>query len=69
MSDLVGKPEDRFSQNEAHIEEARTKMVRLNLKSLWHGQENSARDSKMNKEKKTEEEVGRQHKELDKTGV
>ena len=35
-------------------------MVRPHLKMLWHGEDNSARDSeKSKKERKIEEEIGR----------
>ena len=35
-------------------------MVWPHLKNLWHGEDNSARDSERNeKERKTEEEMGR----------
>ena len=52
------------------VVKAQTQMVRLYLNSLWHGQDKSARDSKMSKKKwKTEKEVGRQHKGLDRTSI
>ena len=47
-------------------EEAHTQISYLKI--LLHGQDNSARDSKRNKkERKTEKELGRQHKGLDRT--
>ena len=43
-----------------HGKETETQMAWPNLKILWHGQNNSARDSERSKkERKTEEEMGR----------
>ena len=45
-------------------------MVWPHLKILWHGEENSARDSERSKkERKTEEEMGRYHQGMDGNGV
>ena len=45
-------------------------MVWPDLKILWHGEDNSARDSERSKtERKTEEELGRQHQRMDGIGV
>ena len=56
--------------NDLSVVKAQTQKVRLYLKILWHGQDKSARDSKMSKKKwKTEKEVGRQHKGLDRTSI
>ena len=52
------------------VVKAQTQMIRLYLKSLWHGQDKSATDSKGNKKMMmTEKEVGRQHQGLDRTGI
>ena len=46
--------------DELHGKETETQMVWPHLKILWHGENNSARDSEMSKkERKTEEEMGR----------
>ena len=39
--------------------ETETQMVWPHLKILWHGEDNSARDSERSKARKTEEEMGR----------
>ena len=45
-------------------------MVWPHLKILWHGEDNSAGDSEMNKkERKTEEEMIRQHQGMDRNRV
>ena len=45
-------------------------MVRPHLKMLWHGEDNSARDSERSKkERKIEEEIGSQHQGMDGNGV
>ena len=45
-------------------------MVWPHLKTLWHGEDNSARDSERSKKvRKTEEEMGRQHHRMDGNGV
>ena len=49
---------------------AQTLVVWSYPKSLSHGQNNSANESKMNrKERKTGNEAGRQHQGLDRTGI
>ena len=45
-------------------------MVWPHLKILWHGEDNSAGDNERSKkERKTEEEMGRQHQGMDRNGV
>ena len=48
----------------------KTQMVWPHLKILWHGEDNSARDSERSqKERETEEEMGREHQGMDGNGV
>ena len=45
-------------------------MVWPHLKILGHGEDNSERDNeRIKKERKTEEEIGRQHQRIDRNGV
>ena len=45
-------------------------MVWPHLKLLWHGEDNFARDNERSKkERKTEEEMGREHQGMDGNGV
>ena len=53
-----------------HGKEMETQMVWPHLNILWHGEDNSARDSERSKkERKTEEEMGRQHQGMDRNWV
>ena len=48
------------SSHVTHGKETETQMVWPHLKILWHGEDNSARDSERSKkERKTEKEMGR----------